>query len=94
MTVRKIDAWGATLLILAFAAIPCAVNAQVVGGGGGVFSGVLNYLTGSVVNDITSLAILGLGVMMLAFRFSLMTIATVCVGLWVVLNPSVVKSWF
>ena len=81
------------LLFLFVAAIQGTAHAAT-GGGGGVFSGLLDYVQGSVVDDIVTLAIMGLGIILLFLRFNPVFVACLCVGIWIVLNPSTIRGWF
>jgi type IV secretory pathway VirB2 component (pilin) len=88
---RKPGAW--VLLFLLVIAMQGTAHAAV-GGGGGIFSGLLNYVQGSVVDDIVTLAIMGLGIILLFLRFNPVFVACLCVGIWIVLNPTTIRGWF
>ncbi len=79
-------AFGLALLL------PIAAFAQNAGGGGGVFAQILAWVQGSLVGDLITLAIIGVGLSMLFMRINWMIVLAVCGGGWVILNASTIKG--
>ncbi len=74
---------------------PIAAHAQAVGGGGGsgLLGGVLNWLQGSVITNIATLAVIAVGASMFFLRFHFVTILAVCAGVWVMFNASTIIGY-
>jgi type IV secretory pathway VirB2 component (pilin) len=83
LTARERRRW-LTLMALAFLlATPAVANAQ-----GTFLNGLLNWVQGSVVTTLGTLAIIVVGLVLLSMRASFVTILAVCAGIWVIFNAT------
>lgn len=74
--------------------LPLAASAQAFGGGGGgPLDGLVNWLQGSVITAVATLAIIGVGAAMFFLRFHFVSILAVCSGVWVMFNATTILGF-
>jgi type IV secretory pathway VirB2 component (pilin) len=81
--------------LIAFLLIPLVAHAQAIGSTGdvgGMLTNVVSYLTGSVLTALATLAVVIVGISMMALRFSLMTIGLVIGGIAIAFSASTIVS--
>jgi hypothetical protein len=60
----------------------------------GPLTGALNYIQGNVVTDIETLAIIGIGVILLSMRVHWPYVIAICAGIWCMANPGTLTAAF
>lgn len=71
-----------------------AAHAQGVGGGGGgtILNGAVNYFQSNIAADLGTLAVICVGIFLLAMRVSWLVIIAVCAGIEVIFNASTISG--
>lgn len=72
-----------------------AAHAQTVGGGGGagtILNGAVNYFQSNIAADLGTLAVICVGIFLLAMRVSWLVIIAVCAGIEVIFNASTISG--
>jgi type IV secretory pathway VirB2 component (pilin) len=88
-------AWQRGMLVVALLLVPLIAHAQATGGTGDVGSmltNVVTYLTGNVLTALATLAVVIVGISMMALRFSLMTIGLVIGGIAIAFSASTIVT--
>jgi type IV secretory pathway VirB2 component (pilin) len=83
-TVSTIREWIVTACILTATALltPGPAHAQV------FLQGVTNWMQTAVITSLATLAVIILGIILMALRFSLMHAAMICAGIWIAFNAA------
>jgi type IV secretory pathway VirB2 component (pilin) len=87
--------WQRGMLVAALLLLPLIAHAQATGGTGDVGSmltNVVTYLTGNVLTALATLAVVIVGISMMALRFSLMTIGLVIGGIAIAFSASTIVT--
>jgi type IV secretory pathway VirB2 component (pilin) len=87
--------WQRGILVAALLLLPLIAHAQATGGTGDVGSmltNVVTYLTGNVLTALATLAVVIVGISMMALRFSLMTIGLVIGGIAIAFSASTIVT--
>lgn len=71
-----------------------AAQAQTIGAGGGgtILNAAVNYFENNIAADLGTLAVICIGIFLLAMRVSWMVIIAVCAGIEVIFNASTISS--
>jgi type IV secretory pathway VirB2 component (pilin) len=87
--------WQRAALVAVLLLSPLIAHAQATGGTGDVGSmltNVVTYLTGNVLTALATLAVVIVGISMMALRFSLMTIGLVIGGIAIAFSASTIVT--
>lgn len=93
---RTLRRAGKLLAAAAAALAPVtAAHAQAVGGGGGagtILNSAVNYFQSNIAADLGTLAVICVGIFLLAMRVSWLVIIAVCAGIEVIFNASTISG--
>ena len=76
------------LALLLACSTPMIAHAQAASGGGSFLSGLVNWLQGSVMTTLATLAVIVVGLTMMTMRASWGSIIIVCIGVYVAMNAT------
>ena len=77
--------------LAAIALAPDVAHAQAAGGGT-FLQGALTWLQGNVITTLSTIAVIIIGIMLMAMRFSLVSAFCICAGIWIVFNATTLSG--
>lgn len=60
----------------------------------GPLTGLVNYFQSNIINDIITLAIIGLGIVLFSAHVNWWLIIGICAGCWIIMNPGTISAAF